>query len=402
MMLSKFQYFKASGVAASPLEMMRSSTTTMMLIFGSYGMLSLVMSMVLLQQHQHQQHQVWAWVLPKNPSRVPSNYRKHRAVSSLFSTTIEAASSSSSSSSLRSPQSQDDEATQTSTTSSSSAVVSMPKIQYTVPGMKIGWKDSTTGLWMDEEGVRNGPPQNYWRQQSDEKLYNDSIEFIQNIILQQEHPNNNDDDDDETTTNFFDKNDVMVNELVRPFEKKNSIRRPFLSRSILGTWVPIVHSSDDKTTAITKIVASSISSTDDDNDDSNNTDSQRPQIAIPYQFQIERTAGRKLGPKTPYGQLDEHLAPDEEITIQAVSSSSSSSSSSSFSTDPVQVSVENISKEVTFTTTNDHDETLPPSRFSMGGITYVSKYIMIMRHKNNADDLDFKEESSVTEIWMKI
>ena len=392
MMLSKFQYFKASGVAASPLKMMRSSTTTLMLIFGSYGMLSLVVSMVLLQQHQ--QHQVWAWVLPKNPSRVPSNCRKHRAVSSLFSTTIEAASSSSS---LRSPQ--DDEASQTST--SSSTVVSMPKIQYTVPGMKIGWKDSTTGLWMDEEGVRNGPPQNYWRQQSDEKLYNDSIEFIQNIILQQEHPNNNDDDDDETTTNFFDKNDVMVNELVRPFEKKNSIRRPFLSRSILGTWVPIVHSSDDKTTANTKIVASSISSTDNDNDDSNNIDSQRPQIAVPYQFQIERTAGRKLGPKTPYGQLNEHLAPDEEITIQAVSSSSSSSSSS-FSTDPVRVSAENISKEVTFTTTNNHDETLPPSRFSMGGITYVSKYIMIMRHKNNANDLDFKEESSVTEIWMKI
>ena len=389
MMLSKFQYFKASGVAASPLKMMRSSTTTMMLIFGSYGMLSLVVSMVLLQQHQHQPHQVWAWVLPKNPSRVPSNCRKHRAVSSLFSTTIEAASSSSS---LRSPQ--DDEASQTST--SSSTVVSMPKIQYTVPGMKIGWKDSTTGLWMDEEGVRNGPPQNYWRQQSDEKLYNDSIEFIQNIILQQEHPNNNDDDDDETTTNFFDKNDVMVNELVRPFEKKNSIRRPFLSRSILGTWVPIVHSSDDKTTANTKIVASSISSTDNDNDDSNNIDSQRPKIAVPYQFQIERTAGRKLGPKTPYGQLDEHLAPDEEITIQAVSSSSS------FSADPVRVSAENISKEVTFTTTNNHDETLPPSRFSMGGITYVSKYIMIMRHKNNANDLDFKEESSVTEIWMKI
>lgn len=396
MMLSKFQYFKASGVAASPLKMMRSSTTTMMLIFGSYGMLSLVVSMVLLQQHQHQQHQVWAWVLPKNPSRVPSNCRKHHAVSSLFSTTIEAASSSSSSSSLRSPPSRDDETGQTST--SSSTVVSMPKIQYTVPGMKIGWKDGTTGLWMDEEGVRNGPPQNYWRQQSDEKLYNDSIEFIQNIILQQEHPNNNDDDDDDDETNFFDKNDVMVNELVRPFEKKNSIRRPFLSRSILGTWVPIVHSSDDKKTAITKIVASSISSTDNDNDDSNNIDSQRPQIAVPYQFQIERTAGRKLGPKTPYGQLDEHLAPDEEITIQAVSSSSSSS----FSTDPVRVSAENISKEVTFTTTKDHDETLPPSRFSMGGITYVSKYIMIMRHKNNANDLDFKEESSVTEIWMKI
>lgn len=288
---------------------------------------------------------------------------------------------------------------ESSATSSSSLIsVSMPELKYTVPGMKIGWKDTDTGLWMDDDGPRNGPPQNYWRQQSDEKLYKDSMDLIQNILQQDE--------------DFFMDNDMMVNELVRPFERKNSIRRPFLSRSILSNWVPIVHRGGDRKTT-TKIVASIIA------DDKNNDGSNNSRIDVPYRLYVQRTAGRKLGPVTPYGQLDEHLEPDEEITIevqqqhhrQRINNNNNDDDDddsnnivvSSIVSDPVPVSADNISMAVNNNNkNNDNNNDDNAVLFSMGGITYVSKYIMIMRHKNDHDDTNFKKSSSVTEIWMKI
>jgi len=243
--------------------------------------------------------------------------------------------------------------------------ISMPSIQYTVPGMKVGWKDSETDLWMDEDGPRNGPPQNYWRQQSDEKLYKESMKLVQDLLLLQSSSSKEDTTTAATTTT----SELLINELVQPIEKSNSVRRPILNRMILNDWVPIVRGG--------KVVATDKS-----------TNNYSNEIDVPYFFHIQRTAGQKLGPKTPYGTFDEHLKPEEEITIQQLVNTNVVSSG------VVQVSPDNENRLVKGCCTTNNDDLL-----YIGGITYVSKYVMIMRQQE--EEKNYKD-SPVTEIWMKV
>jgi hypothetical protein len=270
---------------------------------------------------------------------------------------------------------------------SSRSIISMPSIHYTVPGMKLGWKNSDTGLWMDEDGPRNGPPQNYWRQQSDEKLYKDSMQLVQDLLQLNQFISSQgiisstttDSSSSKNTTaaDNIERNDIirndLINELVQPLEKSNSVRRPFLNRLILGDWAPIVR--DGEVIAAGKGSSSSYSSNTTTSINYNN------EINVPYFFHMQRTAGQKLAPKTHYGSFDEHLDAEEEITIQQLVATISPPSSSSIdgntivttSSGVVKVSSENENRLVEgFFSDND---------LCMGGISYVSKYMMIMRRE---------------------
>jgi hypothetical protein len=292
---------------------------------------------------------------------------------------------------------------------SSRSRISMPSIQYTVPGMKRGWKNSDTGSWMDEDGPRNGPPQNYWRQQSDEKLYRDSMQLVQDLLQLNQFRRSSQGiisnttaavsssscNKDTTTADNIERNDIicydLINGLVQPLEKSNSVRRPFLNRLILGDWAPIVR--DGKVIAAGK--GSSSSTTTSIN--------YCNEIDVPYCFHIQRTAGQKLAPKTHYGSFDEHLDAEEEIAIQQLVATTSPSSFSSIdgntivttSSGVVRVSSENENRLVKgFSSDND---------LCMGGITYVSKYIMIMRREQQQEkDKKNNNAGSVIEIWMRV
>ena len=48
--------------------------------------------------------------------------------------------------------------------------------------MKVGWKDPTTSKWYDVEGIREGPPVNYWRQSSDETDYVRDRNIVHDMI----------------------------------------------------------------------------------------------------------------------------------------------------------------------------------------------------------------------------
>ncbi|OEU06513.1 hypothetical protein FRACYDRAFT_254533 [Fragilariopsis cylindrus CCMP1102] len=268
--------------------------------------------------------------------------------------------------------------------SSGRRIMSMPSIHYTVPGIKRGWKNLDTGVWMDVDGPRNGPPQNYWRQQSDEKLYKDSMQLVQELLQ-------------------LNQNNDLIDGLVQPFEFENSIRRPFLNRLILGDWAPIVRngeviadngkgSSSSSTSTTTSIVYSN-------------------EITVPYCFQIQRTAGQKLAPKTHYGTFDQHLEPEEEITIQQLvavavadtttttTTESPSSSSPSSSIDGSNTIVTTASGVVKVSSDNEHRLVKGFDGLCMGGITYISKYIMIMRRE---DKNDSNAGGPLIEIWMRV
>jgi len=232
--------------------------------------------------------------------------------------------------------------------------VQMPKIQYTVPGMKLGWKEN--GVWMDEDGPRNGPPQNFWRQMGDERVYNDNIDLISELV-----------------TNGLANNATTR---IERLEKTNSIRMPNLNRLILEDWAPILRNG--------KIIATSGSS------------SEEKSVEVPYRFRIQRTAGRKLAEPTRYGTFDEHLEAGESITIQELSNDDSVSGSGT-----LECSSEKRESQVVQGYKNEFDGEL-----SFGNIIYVTKYIMIMRKEPDMQNLDKDgkviNDGAVTEVWMKI
>jgi hypothetical protein len=282
--------------------------------------------------------------------------------------------------------------------SSSRRIISMPSIHYTVPGIKRGWKtnNSDTGVWMDVDGPRNGPPQNYWRQQSDEKLYKESLSLVQDLLqLNIEH--NND-------INI--RNDLLIDGLVQPFEFENSIRRPFLNRLILGDWAPIVRNGEviaDNGKGSSSRSSSTTTST------STTSIVYSNEIKVPYCLHIQRTAGQKLAPKTHYGTFDQHLDAEEEITIQQLVVATTSPSSSSTidgntnivtsSSGVVKVSSENEHRVVKgFCTSSDNNDN---DLLYMGGITYISKYMMIMRREQDEKNSN-SNAGPLIDIWMRV
>lgn len=253
--------------------------------------------------------------------------------------------------------------------------VSMPKIEYTVPGMKRGWKEN--GVWMDEDGPRNGPPQNFWRQMGDERLHDTNIDLIQDLLklnsLEANVVGNGASlSCDQTDSSIF-RND-MLNEMISRLERTNSIRIPTLNRLILGDWAPIVRGG--------KVVATT-------------TTDEEKSADIPYRFNVQRTAGQKLAPKTNYGIFDEHLEPGEEITVQELSTSNTVTASG-----VVEVSPEKDENKLVEGYKNAIDGDL-----YIGGITYVTKYIMIMRQQVQQEETEDGKQVTkgpITEIWMRI
>jgi len=265
--------------------------------------------------------------------------------------------------------------TSAATTQQQQITVPMPKIQYTVPGLKLGWRED--GVWMDDDGPRSGPPQNYWRQVGDERVYNRNIDLIQDLLklnsLEANGTGSTTSVSDEEKDTSIIGND-NVNEMVRRLENTNSIRIPSLNRLILGDWAPVVRGG--------KVIARSTA------DDEKSAD-------LPYRFHIERTAGRKFAPETVYGTFDEHLKPGEKLTVQELSSSNAVTSSGA-----LEVSSDKLENRLVKGYNNAIDGDL-----YVGGVTYVTNYIMIMRQQAQQQETEDENQITkgpITEIWMRI
>jgi hypothetical protein len=247
--------------------------------------------------------------------------------------------------------------------------VPMPKIQYTVPGMNLGWREN--GVWMDKDGPRNGPPANYWRQAADERKHTNDLDLIRDLL----QLNNFDTNSNGNSTSVSYDADIVRNEIlnerVTTLEKMNSMRIPCLNRQILGDWAPILRGE--------KVLCTS-------------TPDAESSVDIPYRFHIERTDGLKLAPETRYGTFDEHIEPGEKLTVEEVSNLNAVSSTGIFTAISDRTELKLVEG---YTNAVDGD-------LYVGGITYLTKYVMIMRRPAQEQEVGEKNKGSITEIWMKI
>mmetsp|Transcript_17717 Transcript_17717/g.26234 ORF Transcript_17717/g.26234 Transcript_17717/m.26234 type:complete len:311 (+) Transcript_17717:180-1112(+) len=225
--------------------------------------------------------------------------------------------------------------TTTTSTEQETTVVARPVIHWTVPGFKVGWQDEKTGNWFDEDGPRNGPPLNYWRQRIDEREYHRDMEVVNTILSSSSSA-----DDD-------------IDQLIDQCEASLSVRRPSLNRKILGEWGPILRCG--------KRVASSAASGSDADDGSDS-------IHIPFRMSVYRSEGRQLAPKNAYGVFDAKLKEGELVTVDVVCGSGMMNQQQQTYSFAADAKNEPIICDI-----------VQEKPLFLGGITYLSDYIFIQR-----------------------
>jgi len=149
----------------------------------------------------------------------------------------------------------------------------LPRVQYTVPSQVIGWKGrpeygENSSLWYDGEGLRNGPPVNFWRQNADEKGYRKSMEAVAAVL------------------------DSADESVLRQVESRMSIRYPMCNRKLFGEWLPLVVRGRRVGLML-----------DDDCG-----------VAVPATITIKRVGGRKAK-ETTYLTQDLHMDDGEQLAM---------------------------------------------------------------------------------------
>mmetsp|Transcript_30306 Transcript_30306/g.54879 ORF Transcript_30306/g.54879 Transcript_30306/m.54879 type:complete len:294 (-) Transcript_30306:76-957(-) len=214
--------------------------------------------------------------------------------------------------------------------------VSKPVIHWTVPGFKVGWQDDE-GNWFDEDGPRNGPPMNYWRQRSDEREYNGCMDVVDAVLAEYD-----------------------IESKVASLEKKSSVRKPSLTRKLLGQWAPLLLSG--------KRMSYNNKPSDDGGE-----------VEVPFMVDIFRSNGRRFAPKNHYGVFDLLLENGEELTVLTTGGDHDS-----------------IHTQIIADEANEPVEigSVGQEQLQFGGITYVSDYVMIQRSPDGAIDFFLRADLS--------
>mmetsp|Transcript_25067 Transcript_25067/g.47948 ORF Transcript_25067/g.47948 Transcript_25067/m.47948 type:complete len:347 (+) Transcript_25067:368-1408(+) len=254
----------------------------------------------------------------------------------------------------------DDDTFLSSTTTNINRVsISKPPIHWTVPNFKVGYQDPITGKWFDEDGPRNGPPQNYWRQSADEREYNDDMAAADAVL------------------SSFD-----IESKVQLLEHRCSVRRPSLSRKMLGVWAPLM------------LGGSCMAYNDRPSDDGG-------MVEVPFLVEIRRRGGRRFGPKNHYGIFDLKLERGEELAVVVTTTTMNTDTDTGGDDDDDEGSSMMISANIKADEKNepvdlgkvigredggaDADTTDHP-QLLVGGITYLSDYAMVQRRQDGTID----------------
>lgn len=207
-------------------------------------------------------------------------------------------------------------------------------------------------MWYDEDGPRKGPPQNYWRQNLDQRAYQLDMDLVTRTL-------NNDGGGGI---------EPALEDAIKEVEGKNSVRRPSRHRNLLGTWAPIY-------LAGTKVAVSS--PVDNGQRAADEDDTIGSAIEVPVTIDIFRTAGRKLAPKNHYGVYDASLAEGEEITIKASDGAIDTTVPASETNEPATLGRMTVAGS--------------DCVLQLGGVTYVSDYLLMQRDG----------EGELSDMWLR-
>jgi hypothetical protein len=198
--------------------------------------------------------------------------------------------------------------------------VPLPEIRWTVPNRKRGWQDET-GTWWDEDGIRQGPPQNYWRQRLDERAHEQDMALIKNVLQQ-------------------------GTSISLPVSQ---VANPLTSPKLLGVWAPMIRNGHRVGSCANERT-----------------------LKVPYTLSITRAGHRKLGPTTALGTFDAPLKPGERLKVTVITANTESTLPISF-----QAMGKNDASCTQYLGLVLDEDTL-----KIGNISYLSDYLLVMRSKD--------------------
>lgn len=167
--------------------------------------------------------------------------------------------------------------------------VDLPMCRYLTPAARRGWKGieargEDADCWYDSEGVRNGPPRNYWRQASDERMHTHTVEAITHLV-------------DSGST-------AAAMPSIEALENRMGITKPLLNQKLLGTWAPVLYRGSLVASLVDTAAPRAISC----------TITATRQLVVPATLSLQRLGERRTKTNG-YGTTDAHLQPGEAIRL---------------------------------------------------------------------------------------
>lgn len=165
----------------------------------------------------------------------------------------------------------------------SPTVVEPPTVVWTVPEKywTRGWRgraelDEDPSKWYDAEGVRNGPPPNYWRQAMDERIHRNSLAALSAVV--------GGDFDDAT---------------LKQLESRMGLSKPLRNRKLLGEWAMLVTNGEVVATPAIK---------------EGEGEGANAGFEVRAQLRVAREGARRTREHR-YGTFDEHMEEGEALAV---------------------------------------------------------------------------------------
>ena len=244
-----------------------------------------------------------------------------------------------------------------------SIVVDLPVCQYLTPEKRRGWRGSSTpegeargedpNKWYDAIGVRNGPPNNFWRQASDEKVHTGCMDVILGLL----------------------ENGSLATVVpgIEALEYRMGIATPLLHYKLLGTWAPIFVRGECVATAVVRPEGPQLLSC---------VMAAAEQLVVPATLNVARVGPRRTKTNG-YGTTDQHLDPGEEIVLSLAGSDSTSEAR-------IPARSVNAREEVVWQS-NAQDAPLPGGSVPLGQVSLLNDYLLVQRDASGV----------LADVWMR-
>ena len=239
-----------------------------------------------------------------------------------------------------------------------------PRIRYTVKMANRGWKGRESAgedptSWYDNEGKRNGPPTNYWRQALDERLHRNCVDAMLAVVASGPSDGSS-----------------LAEEGLEPLEYKMGISTPRKNRKLLGKWAPLLVNGKRLATPI-ECDSASLGATAP-------SERERAGLLVPATVTIARSGERKTFEHR-YGVFDEHMDEGEGLTV-TLELTDADGASEEYAA-PLEASGENTRVAVGGLPQLPNGEML-----FVGNIVYLNEYMLVGRD----------ESGRLTELFMRV
>ena len=210
-------------------------------------------------------------------------------------------------------------------------------------------------MWYDAQGIRNGPPRNYFVQSRDERFHDSALDTV--------------------ATLFGEQGLSAALPVIEVLERKMGVTKPLLNKKLFGTWAPLLLGGE--------LVASLVPV--DEPMDISCTRCASERLQSPATLTIKR-AGARVTKTNGYGVSDAHLQPGEETRLTLAGGADGTLVSESVIGALADNDVRHAVPWQTTTTASGDEaaEAALPGALQLGCVSLLNDYLLVQRDADGA------------------